>query len=117
MLFEQNETEIFNVSKPYLNLPSVDKTEVFNASKPWFSLPYVNESSEPHLLQEQKENSNILDKIEIGLAQARAAIREARNGNPTQDSDYVPIGPMYLNAKAFHRYNYFYALLIIVTMK
>lgn len=97
MLFEQNETRGFNVSKPS------------------FNEPYVNETSEHHLLLEQTIKSNIIEKTEIGLAKARAAIREARNGNRTQDSDYVPIGPVYLNAKAFHRYNYFHAFMIVMT--
>jgi len=93
VLFEQNETQVFNVSKPY-----------------------VDETSEPHLLLKQTTKSNILEKTEVGLAQARAAIREVRNENyPTLDSDYVPMGPVYLNPKTFHRYNYFHALLIIMT--
>lgn len=110
MLFEQNQTEVFNLSKPSFNLSNLDETKVLNAFE-----TSVNESSEPHLPQEQNGESTILDNIEIGLAQARAAIREARNGTGTPDSDYVPKGPMYWNAKAFHRYNYFHALLIIVT--
>ncbi|KAL5976581.1 hypothetical protein ACLOJK_020914 [Asimina triloba] len=47
-------------------------------------------------------------KVEASLARARAAIRESSLGvNPTSsaltDPDYVPRGPMYRNAKAFHR--------------
>ncbi|QCE05882.1 glucuronyl/N-acetylglucosaminyl transferase EXT2 [Vigna unguiculata] len=76
-----------------------NETQVFNVSK-----PYVDETSEPHLLLKQTTKSNILEKTEVGLAQARAAIREVRNENyPTLDSDYVPMGPVYLNPKTFHR--------------
>ncbi|KAL2514295.1 putative glycosyltransferase [Forsythia ovata] len=50
----------------------------------------------------QKNYSN-LEKLEFGLGQARAAIREAQHGNQTEDPFYVPNGPMYWNPKAFHR--------------
>lgn len=48
-----------------------------------------------------------LERIEHGLAKARAAIREATR-NPSgksliEDKDYVPQGPMYRNPHAFHR--------------
>ncbi|KAL5976579.1 hypothetical protein ACLOJK_020912 [Asimina triloba] len=51
---------------------------------------------------------NKLCKVEAGLARARGAIREASlYVNPTSsalpDPDYVPQGPIYRNARAFHR--------------
>lgn len=51
----------------------------------------------------RKKYSSLV-KIEAGLVQARAAIKEGENGNQIQDSNFVPKGPMYLNATAFHRY-------------
>lgn len=51
----------------------------------------------------QRKNTN-LGWLEARLRRARAAIREARFGNQTQDVDYIPNGPMYWNANAFQRY-------------
>eukprot|EP00257_Ricinus_communis_P021123 XP_015580528.1 probable glycosyltransferase At5g03795 [Ricinus communis] len=50
----------------------------------------------------QKAFTN-LERLEAGLQNARAAIKEAKNGNQTEDPEYVPIGPMYWNSKVFHR--------------
>lgn len=46
-----------------------------------------------------------VDKLEHGLARARASIKEAALNNKVRelDQDYVPEGPSYLNAYAFHR--------------
>ncbi|XP_073274440.1 probable glycosyltransferase At5g03795 [Primulina huaijiensis] len=42
--------------------------------------------------------------LEVDLSQARAAIKEAKGGNQTEeDHDYVPNGPMYWNPQVFHR--------------
>ncbi|KAJ4979725.1 hypothetical protein NE237_010505 [Protea cynaroides] len=50
-----------------------------------------------------KEHSR-LERLEAGLARARAAIREAaKTWNQTTDPDYIPQGPMYWKPRAFHR--------------
>jgi len=63
----------------------------------------VNESYVAAERPKLQRKISILDRTEAGLIKARAAIREARNGNQTDDADYVPTGPMYMNANAFHR--------------
>ncbi|KAK7392530.1 hypothetical protein VNO78_20973 [Psophocarpus tetragonolobus] len=80
-----------------------NQTKVVNVSLTWFNSTAMNETDEPHRRQQQKRNLSILDRTEAVLAHVRAVIREAKNENQTQDSDYVPTGPMYWNAKEFYR--------------
>ncbi|TXG55594.1 hypothetical protein EZV62_020850 [Acer yangbiense] len=61
----------------------------------------------PQVVDEIVRRYNKLEKLEAGLARARSFIRQAaliRNSTSThQDPDYVPCGPIYRNANAFHR--------------
>ncbi|PHT36809.1 putative glycosyltransferase [Capsicum baccatum] len=58
---------------------------------------------EPQMNSSKKKLSN-LERVEAGLGQVRAAIREAQSKNQTSnDPEYVPEGPCYWNPKAFHR--------------
>ncbi|GMY25074.1 probable glycosyltransferase At5g03795 isoform X1 [Fagus crenata] len=63
--------------------------------------PPMNESHDP-LLKARRDFSN-LDRLEASLRRARAAIKDAKHGNQTQDPDFVPQGPIYRNANVFHR--------------
>ncbi|KAL5716800.1 hypothetical protein ACHQM5_009920 [Ranunculus cassubicifolius] len=57
-----------------------------------------------HIRRRVNNRFTKLNKLESGLARARAAIREAtQNENQTKDDYYIPQGPIYANAYAFQR--------------
>ncbi|CAJ1889637.1 unnamed protein product [Sphenostylis stenocarpa] len=100
----------FNLSSPppfsvqaTTQTPQQPNKDEQNVSQTLPNMTCVNESCVPPERPKLQRKISILDRTEAGLIKARAAIREARNGNQTQDIDYVPIGPMYINANAFHR--------------
>lgn len=55
----------------------------------------------PITISKRKKSS--LEVLEAGLRQARAAIKEPTNWDSQKDANFVPMGPMYLNATAFQR--------------
>lgn len=91
-LLQQNGSQEINFLK--VNV-SNDKTTKLEYS--------FNESYIPMKEILTTKNSPILNKAEVGLFRARAAIRAAIYGNQSQDPDFLPTGPMYWNAKSFHR--------------
>ncbi|KAB1221224.1 hypothetical protein CJ030_MR2G020378 [Morella rubra] len=75
---------------------------VYNASTSGPSyLPPLNESHASRI--KAGPGYSNLGRLEAGLRRARAAIKEAKHANQTQDPDYYPVGPIYRNANAFHR--------------
>ncbi|KAF2307491.1 hypothetical protein GH714_029118 [Hevea brasiliensis] len=50
----------------------------------------------------QKRHSN-LERLEAALQNARSAIKDANFRTQPYDPEYIPMGPMYLNSKVFHR--------------
>ncbi|GLT93458.1 hypothetical protein SLE2022_112510 [Rubroshorea leprosula] len=88
--FQQNETikkEIVNVAP--IGLPDMTTS--------------IDQTIAPPLKPSKPRVPTSLDRLEASLLRARAAIKEAKNANQLLDPDYVPIGPMYRDAKTFHR--------------
>ncbi|EOX99214.1 Uncharacterized protein TCM_007813 [Theobroma cacao] len=97
IILNETKEESLNISIPDSDRLNTSMTGIQNTTTP------RNESIALPLNQSRQVRTK-LDKLEAGLQRARAAIKEAKNGSLLQDPDYVPIGPMYWDAKAFHRY-------------
>ncbi|KAA3465011.1 putative glycosyltransferase [Gossypium australe] len=94
--FDETKEGSLNITTNELNNLNISVTGVLNAT---ISL---NESISLPLKQNRRVRTK-LGKLEAGLQRARAAIKDAKNSSQLLDPDYVPIGPMYWDAKAFHR--------------
>ncbi|KAH1123223.1 hypothetical protein J1N35_006383 [Gossypium stocksii] len=93
--FDEKENSL-NITNNELNNLNISVTGVPNAT---ISL---NESISLPLKRNRQVRTK-LDKLEAGLQRARAAIKDAKNSSRLLDPDYVPVGPMYWDAKSFHR--------------
>ncbi|XP_009617934.1 putative glycosyltransferase At5g03795 isoform X2 [Nicotiana tabacum] len=86
--------------------PVIQKNESFNIisyDKP-HEFPSLNETHALPIETRIKRKFSNLERLEAKLGKFRAAIKEAAtSGNQTDDADYIPSGPMYWNANAFHR--------------
>ncbi|TYI44587.1 hypothetical protein ES332_A01G248700v1 [Gossypium tomentosum] len=94
--FDETKEDSLNITTNELNNLNISVTGVPNATIP------LNESISLPLKRNRRVRTK-LDKLEARLQRARAAIKDAKNSSQLLDPEYVPIGPMYWDAKAFHR--------------
>ncbi|KAL7615132.1 hypothetical protein Lser_V15G05441 [Lactuca serriola] len=92
--------EDMDMQQPNVTMEEDNFATMLNGTEMFIS---TNETHDPSTIVEVQRNFSGLYKLEASLVQARAAIKEARNGNQMNDPEYVPYGPIYWNASVFHK--------------
>ncbi|OVA06635.1 hypothetical protein BVC80_6941g2 [Macleaya cordata] len=93
----------FSSSDGFLSSSSFNTTNTTVTDNGFLSISINGETDNTHFIREKITS---LDRVEDGLARARAAIRKAvrtRNYTSHREEDFIPTGSIYRNPYAFHQ--------------